>query len=85
MAGDVYEGAELVATLELTVDHAGYHVALIEAQPVPTGKRKAVEPWATTRGLESQREAKTAGLSLAASFVRARNLHRWGITWKALP
>ena len=87
MAGDVYEGAELVATLELTVDHAGYHVALIEAQPAPTGKRKAqpVEPWATTRGLESQREAKTAGLSLAGSFVRARNLHRWGITWKALP
>ena len=73
-----------MATLELTVDHAGYHVALIETQP-PTGKRKAVEPWATTRGLESQREAKTAGLSLAASFVRARNLHRWGITWKALP
>lgn len=87
MAGDVYEGAELVATLELTVDHAGYHVALVEAQPAPTGKRKAapLEPWATTRGLESQREAKTAGLSLAGSFFRARNIHRWGITWRALP
>lgn len=87
MAGDVYEGAELVATLELTVDHAGYHVALVESQPAPTGRRKPqpVEPWATARGFESQKEAKTAGLSLAGSFFRSRNLHHLGITWRILP
>lgn len=87
MAGYLSDQGELVATLELTVDHAGYHVALIESQPAPTGKRKTqpVEPWATARGFESQREAKTAGLSLAGSFFRSRNLHHLGITWKVLP